>query len=67
MSIMEVAKFVKAFPNVKMCRGNHDAIPVRQAATVGIGERYLKSFSELLKLPKNMGYPRRIYIEKCVI
>ena len=52
MSIMEVAKFVKAFPNVKMCRGNHDAIPVRQAATVGIGERYLKSFSELLKLPK---------------
>ena len=52
MSIAEVAKYVKAFPKVRMCKGNHDAIPVRQAATVGIGERYLKSYSELLHLPK---------------
>ena len=52
MSIIEVKKYVKAFPRTKMCRGNHDAIPVRQAASVGIGERYLKSFSELLGLPK---------------
>lgn len=52
MSIEEVAKYVKAFPDVKLCKGNHDAIPIRQAATVGIGERYLKSFSELLGLPK---------------
>jgi len=43
---------VKAFPKVKMCKGNHDTIPVRQAATVGIGERFLKSFSEVLNLPK---------------
>jgi hypothetical protein len=53
MSISEVAKFVKAFPKVKMCKGNHDAIPYRQAATVGIGERYLKTFSELFNLPKS--------------
>lgn len=52
MSIKRVSKYVKAFPKLKMCRGNHDAIPVRQAATVGIGERYLKPFSELLNLPK---------------
>lgn len=52
MSIAEVAKYTKAFPVVKMCRGNHDAIPARQAASVGIGERYLKSFSELLELPE---------------
>ena len=52
MSTAEVKKYVKAFPKVKMCKGNHDAIPVRQAASVGIGERYLKSFSELLELPK---------------
>jgi len=52
MSIAEVSKYVKAFPKVRMCKGNHDAIPVRQAATVGIGERYLKSYSELLHLPK---------------
>lgn len=52
MSITEVAKFVKAFPKVKMLKGNHDDIPIRQAKTVGIGERYLKSYSELLHIPK---------------
>lgn len=52
MSIDEVAKYVKAFPDVKLCLGNHDAIPARQAASVGIGQRYLKSFSEVLKLPE---------------
>lgn len=51
MSIERVKAYVKAFPKLKMCRGNHDAIPVRQAAAVGIGERYLKPFSELLGIP----------------
>lgn len=51
MSIERVKEYVKVFQNVKMCRGNHDAIPVRQAAAVGIGERYLKPFSEVLGLP----------------
>lgn len=52
MSIAEVKKFVKAFPKLRLCKGNHDDIPARQAATLGIGERYLKSFSQLLELPK---------------
>lgn len=51
-SYNEIHKFVKAFPKLKMCIGNHDYIPERQAATVGIGSRYLKSFSELFDLPK---------------
>lgn len=52
MSIKKVKKYVKAFPKVKLCKGNHDDIPKRQAASVGIGERYLKTFSEVLELPK---------------
>lgn len=51
-AIFEIAKFTKAFPSVRMCKGNHDAIPTRQAATIGMGERYLKDFHELLKLPE---------------
>lgn len=51
-SIKRVKEYAKAFPKVKMCKGNHDLIPERQAATVGIGSRYLKSFSELLEIPK---------------
>lgn len=52
LAIEKVKAYIKAFPKVKMCKGNHDAIPERQAATVGIGSRYLKTFHELLGLPK---------------
>lgn len=48
----QVNLVVRAFPKVKMCRGNHDRIPVRQAATVGLGERFLKSYAEVVGLPK---------------
>lgn len=51
-ALEQVELVVKAFPKAKMCIGNHDTIPIRQAATVGIGERFLKSYSEVLKLPK---------------
>lgn len=51
-ALTEVQKFVKAFPHVKMCKGNHDEIPKRQAATIGIGDRYLKSYHDLWGLPK---------------
>ena len=51
-AIEQVELVVKAFPKAKMCKGNHDAIPVRQAATVGLGQRFLKSFAEVLELPK---------------
>lgn len=51
MSIERVAKYVEAFPNVKMCIGNHCTILQRQAATLGIGDRFLKPYNELFKLP----------------
>jgi predicted phosphodiesterase len=51
-ALLRVKEYVKAFPKVKLCKGNHDEIPTRQAATIGLGSRYLKSFSELLELPK---------------
>jgi predicted phosphodiesterase len=51
MALEEVKKYVEAFPNVKMCKGNHDEIVVRQSKTLGIGERFLKSFSELYCIP----------------
>lgn len=51
-SIKKVNEYTNAFPKVKMCIGNHDEIPYRQAATIGIGRRYMKSFGEILELPK---------------
>lgn len=53
MSLAEVKKFVRAFPKVKMCKGNHDMRIILQAATLGIDQRFLKPYSELLELPKS--------------
>lgn len=50
-SILTVRDYTKAFPTVKMCKGNHDTIPIRQAATINMGDRFLKSYSELMELP----------------
>jgi len=47
----EVKKFVEAFPNVKLTKGNHDDIPIRQATEVGLYHGFLKSFAEAWDLP----------------
>jgi len=50
-AVQVIAQYVKSFPSLKLCRGNHDDILERQAATVGIGARFLKSFKEIYGLP----------------
>ena len=52
MTIEKVKPFVDAFPEVDFVPGNHDYIYIRQAATLGIDQRFMRSFSELFQLPK---------------
>ena len=40
------------FPQVKVCVGNHSALPFRQATTAGIPKRYLKTYEEIWNAPK---------------
>jgi predicted phosphodiesterase len=40
------------FPNVKICIGNHDALPFRKAFTSGLPSSWLKSYQEILQSPK---------------
>lgn len=49
----EVTKWVKAFPRLKFCLGNHDRIPERQAATLGIGSKFVKDLRQLFHLPRS--------------
>lgn len=42
----------KVFPNVKICIGNHDALPFRKAFTAGLPSAWLKSYQEILESPK---------------
>ena len=63
MTIEGVKRFTAAFPDVDMIPGNHDLIYVRQAATLGIDSRFLKSFSELFELPRGW----RIHEDETII
>lgn len=47
----QVKVLTETFPVVKMCRGNHDDIAYRQAATLGIGEVFIKPFRDIYGLP----------------
>ena len=47
----EIQRLVKAFPKAVITLGNHDNISHRQAASLGISQRYMKSFSQLWDLP----------------
>jgi hypothetical protein len=46
-----VQKWVKTFPAVKWCLGNHDIRPARLAKKVNIPETFLKSYHSLWGLP----------------
>lgn len=47
----EVALFYKAFPNAKVCVGNHDAIPDRKAFKAGLSNRWIRTLDEVLNTP----------------
>ena len=46
-----VKLYTDAFPEVKMCVGNHDNIHLRQAHTVDMPDVFIKSFENLWELP----------------
>lgn len=46
-----VSEYVKAFPKVKLCIGNHGAIPKRLAKEFGLYSGFLKNFNEVWDLP----------------
>lgn len=41
----------KAFPNVKICIGNHDRLPFRKAFTAGLPKNWLKNYQEMFNSP----------------
>lgn len=54
---MEIAdkhlqKYFKAFPELKLCRGNHDRLVDRKGKTSGLPERAFRQFRDIWGLPK---------------
>lgn len=44
-------RWFKAFPKLKLCRGNHDVLVDRKSRTAGLPERCFKPFREIWGLP----------------
>lgn len=52
LAMIKLRKWYYTFPNVKICIGNHDALPFRKLFTAGLPSYWLKSYQELLQSPK---------------
>jgi predicted phosphodiesterase len=54
--------YTRTFDKVDIVLGNHDLIPIRQAATLGIPKQFLKGFKELWNLPKGWTVDEQLII-----
>ena len=52
LALKNMHKWYQRFPDVKVCVGNHSALPFRKATTTGIPKRFLKSYEEVWEAPK---------------
>lgn len=51
LAIQRMKRWYYTFPNVKVCIGNHDALPFRKAFSAGLPKTWLKTYQELLQSP----------------
>lgn len=51
LSLEKCHNWYKVFPEVKICIGNHDALPFRKAFTAGLPSAWLKSYQQILESP----------------
>jgi len=52
LALEKCKKWYHTFPDVKVCIGNHDALPFRKLFTAGLPAKWLKSYQEMLESPK---------------
>ena len=57
-----IAVWAKAFPEVLICKGNHDVLFDRLAITYGIPEIAIKRYSEIFNLPDGWDFQWKHYI-----
>lgn len=59
-----IEQYTKVFTKVSLLLGNHDLIPQRQAATLGIPKIYTKGFKELWGLPEGWTVQEQLIIDE---
>jgi hypothetical protein len=53
LALKKAKDWYNAFPDVKICVGNHDRLPFRKAFTAGLPKNWLKSYQEMFESPKS--------------
>lgn len=48
---LQIKEWYKAFPNAKVCLGNHDLIPQRKMFNAGVSKVWLKNIGDILDTP----------------
>lgn len=66
-SMVELKRWIKAFPNMGIAEGNHDQIPYRQAKTLGIPPEFLKTLHDMYDLPDTWVFAERMHIKEKLI
>jgi len=51
-AMQRMKEWYRMFPDVKVCIGNHDALPLRKAKTHGIPRQMLKEIGDIWQAPK---------------
>jgi len=53
LALAACKRWYYTFPNVKVCIGNHDALPFRKIFSAGLPAHWLKSYQEMLESPSS--------------
>lgn len=65
-AIKKLQPYYKAFPNMKVCKGNHDERIFRRAMKYGIPRAYLREYREFLLAPKGWKWQDRVEIDNVI-
>lgn len=55
-ALQHLRKWYRAFPAVKVCIGNHDALPARKGTTGGLPARFIRTMREIWEAPKGWDF-----------
>jgi predicted phosphodiesterase len=63
-AMRDMKRFYRAFPDVKVCVGNHSALPFRKATTAGIPTKMLKTYEDMWEAPKGWKWELNFTIDE---
>jgi predicted phosphodiesterase len=63
LTIEELQKFYKLFPNLKICKSNHTHRFLKRAHEAGLSRRMIKTEKEVLQAPKGWEWEDKILID----